>query len=83
MARFIIKRHGSNAANQSMKQTAVLGTVEAADSEAAKLVAGERWTCYNNQHFEAIDLAGRTRKADREEAAEEDAVHPFENMPGN
>lgn len=74
MAHFIIKRHGSNAANQHMTQTKVLGTVEAADSDEAKRVAAERWTLYNNQHFEAIDLAGRTRKEDREEASYMDAL---------
>lgn len=74
MASYIIKRHGSNAANQSMQPTKVLGTVEADTPEQAKEKAGERWTCYNNQHFEAVDLAGRTRKADREEAATQDAL---------
>jgi len=76
--RFIIKRHGSNAANQSMTPTRILGTVEAEDSTAAKSVAADKWTCYNNQHFEAIDLAGRTRRADREAAAEADALVELE-----
>ena len=74
MATYIIKRHGSNAANQSRVLVRVLGTVEAKDSKEAKEKAAARWTCYNNQHFEAIDLAGRTRKADREEAATQDAL---------
>ncbi len=74
MAKWIIKRHGSNGANQSMRLVKVLGTVEAADSREAHEKAAQRWSCYNNQHFEAIDLAGRTRKADREAAAEADAM---------
>ncbi len=74
MATFIIVRHGSNAANQSMQFRKVLGTIEAADSQEAKEKASERWDCYNGQYFEAINLAGRTRKADREEAADEDAA---------
>lgn len=77
MARFIIRRHGSNAANQSMTPVMVLGTVEAVDADAARSAAAERWTCYNNQRFEAIDLAGRTRKADREAAATADAMESF------
>lgn len=71
---WIVKRHGSNAANQSRAQVKVLGTVEAADREAAREAAAARWTCYNNQYFEVIDMTGRTRKADREAAAEADAL---------
>lgn len=70
---FIVKRHGSNAANQHMRLVKVLGTIEADSREEGKRKAAERWSCYNNQHFELIDLAGRTRKADREAAAAEDA----------
>lgn len=71
---FIVVRHGSNAANQSMTLRKVLGTVEADNAAQAREMAGEKWTCYNNQHFELIDLDGRTRKADREEAFENDAM---------
>lgn len=73
MKRWIIKRHGSNAANQSRTLVRVLGTVEAADMGEAKRKAADIWTCYANQYFEAIDLDGRTRKADRDAAATEDA----------
>ena len=70
---FIVVRHGSNAANQSMQPRKVLGTVEADTAETARKIAAERHTCYANQRFELIDLAGRTRKEDREAAATEDA----------
>ncbi len=73
MGKFIIVRHGSNAANQSRQNRRVLGTVEAVDSEAAYKSASEIWTCYNNQHFEAINLAGRTRAIDRADATEQDS----------
>jgi len=43
MKRFIIKRHGNNAANQSMKLVKVLGTV---DSTCARGEAAKRWSCY-------------------------------------
>lgn len=75
MPRYIIKRHGSNAANQSMKNVKVLGTVEADSADEARTKAAERWSCYNNQRFEVIDMTGRTRKADREEAARQDAPY--------
>ncbi len=74
MKTYIVKRHGSNAANQSMRMVAVLGTVKAHDYNAARKIATTRWSCYNNQHFELIDLDGRTRKADREAAEKADAA---------
>jgi len=73
MITWIVKRHGSNAANQPMTSVMVLGTVAAVDDAAAKLAAEEMWGCYANQHFEVIDLAGRTRREDREAAAAADA----------
>ena len=72
--KYIVKRHGSNAANQSMQPIKVLGTIEAESYDYALQKAYERWTCYNNQHFELIDLAGRTRKEDRDEASRMDAL---------
>ena len=78
MKTFIIARHGSNAANQSRTLRKVLGTVQAEDSEQAKHTAAQRWTCFNNQHFEAIDTAGRTQQADRDEAATQDAMYTLE-----
>ena len=71
---WIVKRHGSNAANQSMTPVMVLGTVKATDSAAAKAAAAEKWSCYNNQFFQVLDLAGRTRREDREAASDADAA---------
>lgn len=71
---YIVVRHGSNAANQSMRNRMVLGTVTAETWAEAKSAAAEKWTFYNNQHSELIDLAGRTKKADRDAAAEADAL---------
>jgi hypothetical protein len=70
---FIIKRHGRNGANQPMTQTHVLGIVWAKTADEAKTVASEKWTCYANQYFEAIDYGVRNRKEDREAAREADA----------
>lgn len=74
MRDFIVVRHGSNAANQSRRNRMVLGTVQAADAPGAKLAAEQKWTRYNNQRFEVLDLAGRTRKADRDAASIADAM---------
>ena len=54
MTSFLIYRHGSNAANQSMTETAAVAIVDAANEDDAKKIAGENLTCYNNQHFEAV-----------------------------
>jgi hypothetical protein len=53
MSDFIIFRHGSNAANQTMTPVAAVGTEEAETAEQAKAQAAERINCYNNQHLEA------------------------------
>lgn len=54
MATYIVLRHGSNKANQSMTQTAVIGSIEAKSREEAR----ERFndenptvTVYANQHL--------------------------------
>lgn len=71
---YIAVRHGSNGANQSRCPRRVLGTVAGATETEARDAAAAKWTLYNNQRFELIDLAGRTRKADRDAAAEADAL---------
>ena len=73
MKTYIVKRHGSNAANQSMCNVRVVGTVSGVDAQDANINARELYTCYNNQFLELIDLAGRTRKDDRNAASEADA----------
>ena len=55
MKTYVVVRHGSNAANQSMIQRMVLGFVEALDDCEAKEKANDHWTCYNNQYFEVIE----------------------------
>ena len=71
---YIVVRYGSNAANQSRRNRVVIGTVKAPGEVAAKEAARLRWTFYRNQYVEVIDLAGRTRKADRNAAAVADAA---------
>lgn len=71
MTTYVIFRHGSNAANQSMTPVAPCCTIEAASSEEAKRLALDKVTCYNNQHLEARP-ASRCKQADWQEAVEAD-----------
>ncbi len=57
MTTYIIYRHGSNAANQSMTPMMVLGSIDAASKKDALSQAAERYTCYNNQRFEAKPIS--------------------------
>lgn len=54
MTSYLIYRHGSNAANQSMTPVAAVAIVDAANEDEAIRTAGENLTCYNNQFFEAV-----------------------------
>lgn len=71
---WVVKRHGSNAANQSMTRTAVLGTVEAATEDEALEEATARWSCYDGQRFEVLDTLGRITRGDLEAAERADAA---------
>lgn len=77
MTTYIIKRHGSNAANQSMTPEMVVGTVEAATRKNACRIARDKWTCYANQYFEAIPQS-RASKSDHEAAWEGDQLAELE-----
>ena len=58
---YIVTRHGSNAANQSMTPEMDVGSVEAANRrEACRLMADEV-TVYNNQFLSAKLLSRATR----------------------
>jgi hypothetical protein len=54
MTSYLIYRHGSNSANQSMTPKAAIAIVEAANGEEAKRIASENHTVYNNQYLEAV-----------------------------
>jgi hypothetical protein len=54
MTSWLIYRHGSNAANQSMVQKAAIDVIEADDAWTAKEKAAERHTVYANQWLEAV-----------------------------
>jgi len=58
---YIVYRHGSNAANQSMCQTKPLCLVEAQTPQEARTIAEEYHLFYPNQYSQAI-LAWRREK---------------------
>lgn len=70
MPSYVIFRHGSNAANQSMRQVKPVFACEAVDSDEAKQKARDAGVdCYNNQ-FLSWKHASRCKAAERLEAAE-------------
>ena len=71
MGQFIVTRYGSNAANQSMTPSMIVGIVEADTLEEARAEAVERFKCYNNQYL-GLDYADEATDEDREEAFEAD-----------
>lgn len=54
MTSYLIYRHGSNAANQSMTPKMAVGIVEADTYDEARRIAGEQVNCYANQHLELV-----------------------------
>lgn len=52
--KFIVIRHGSNAANQSMTPKKILGIVRAKTYDDAKTQATEEFNCYNNQFLQIL-----------------------------
>lgn len=52
--KFVVVRHGSNAANQPMTPRLAVGIVEAASEEDARKEAEEQFNCYANQHLEIL-----------------------------
>ena len=54
MASYLVYRHGSNAANQSMTPVAAVAIVDAATEKDARNLAAECVNCYANQHLELV-----------------------------
>lgn len=67
MKTFVIFRHGSNAANQSMTQTMAVAIVEAKDKHEAIQTALDTVKLYANQYLEAR-FASRCKRSEIEEA---------------
>jgi hypothetical protein len=67
--KFIAIRYGSNAANQSMCNRAVIGVIVAESEDRAREVAEAEWTFYNNQYLSLIRPAGASY-ADKRDASE-------------
>ncbi len=82
MANYIVRRHGSNAANQSMTQIAVVGSVEAKNrKEAREKFTEENPTVavYNNQFLEFVPLSKATQE-DQEAANECDVLNEVDGV---
>lgn len=73
MKNYIVIRHGSNSANQSMCQEAVVGIIEANNKKEAKEEAYNKWTFYNNQYPE-IKTFSEATKLEKEVAMEINAI---------
>ena len=69
MTIYVAVRHGSNSANQSMCNRAVLFLVDAQDKRVAHSLVMEIETFYNNQRLELIPQS-KASKADYMEALE-------------
>lgn len=54
MKSYLIYRHGSNAANQSMTPTMAVCIVDAETPGEAKYIAAKNVTVYANQHLESV-----------------------------
>lgn len=67
MKTFVIFRHGSNAANQSMTQTMPVAIIEANNRDEAKQIALDTVKLYANQYLEAR-FASRCKRSEIEEA---------------
>lgn len=68
---YVVYRHGSNAANQSLCNKRIVGTVTAGNrGEACRLMA-RKVTVYRNQHLEAVPFS-QLGKTDQRIAYERD-----------
>lgn len=69
MVKYIVRRLGSNQANQPMCDCAVVAVLDAKNGDHAKQAALEHNTVYANQYLTVIAWS-RANKATRDEAAE-------------
>jgi len=76
--KYVIYRHGSNAANQHMCNKMIVGTIEAHNREEACRLMSDKVTVYRNQWLLAVPLS-RLGKKDQMIAAERDLYSQIEN----
>lgn len=70
---YVVRRHGSNGANQPMTPVMALGLVTASNRAEAEAKASEIHTCYANQQLELVP-ASRASQGEINEAIENDAA---------
>jgi len=73
MTNYLIYRHGSNAANQSLTNKLAIDIVEAHNQSEACEIAATRNDCYVNQFFSAV-CESRANKEDWNCVCEEQAI---------
>jgi len=75
---YAVYRYGSNAANQSLCNKRIVGTIKAGSSEEACELMASRVTVYRNQHLEAVPFS-RLGKKDQQLARERDIDNQIDN----
>lgn len=73
LKQYVVIRHGSNAANQSMTPKMVVGIARAETYDDAKAQASEEFNCYNNQFLELVPWYQATA-AEKRTASEIDSM---------
>ena len=76
--KYVIYRHGSNAANQHMCNKMIVGTIEAANRKEACKLMHDRVMVYNNQWLSAIPFS-RLSRAQQQIALERDMYNDVES----
>ena len=75
--KYVVYRHGSNAANQHMCNKMIVGTIEARNRKEACRLMSEKVTVYRNQWLSAIPFS-RLGKKDQVIALERDMYNDVE-----
>ena len=79
MGQYLIYRHGSNAANQSMTPVMTVCSIEAKSrAEAVQMALESGVTCYNNQRLEARP-ASRCSREDCQAVFELESAEAYES----
>jgi len=76
--KYAIYRHGSNAANQSLCNKMIVGTIQAGSREEACELMRDKVTVYNNQWLSAVPFS-RLGKKDQMIALEQDRYNDVES----
>lgn len=73
MANYLIYRHGSNAANQSMTPVMAIDIIEAKNLDSALAIARDKHTVYPNQQLTGV-CESRASRRDWNAVVEQQAI---------